>query len=92
MQMIRTFHLPEPLSGNEISLNQLSYAMRLGKLGEQIVLKSPTAFDAIQFISYVGVDNTGILCQRKARDDEARAAYRAELEKGDLNGLYREIS
>ena len=74
--------------GNEISLNQLSYAMRLGKLGEQIVLKSPAAFDAIQFISYVGVDNTEYYAKRKARDDEARAAYRAELEKDDLNGLY----
>jgi len=74
--------------GNEISLNQLSYAMRLGKLGEQIVLKSPAAFDAIQFISYVSVDNTEYYAKRKARDDEARAAYRAELEKDDLNGLY----
>ena len=75
-------------AGNEISLNQLSYAMRLGKLGEQIVLKSPAAFDAIQFISYVGVDNTEYYAKRKARDDEARAAYRAELENDDLNGLY----
>ena len=50
--------------------------------------KSPAAFDAIQFISYVSVDNTEYYAKRKARDDEARAAYRAELEKDDLNGLY----
>lgn len=82
------FSFARAFIGNEISLNQLSYAMRLGKLGEQIVLKSPAAFDAIQFISYVGVDNTEYYAKRKARDDEARAAYRAELEKDDLNGLY----
>lgn len=52
------------------------------------MLKSPAAFDAIRFISYVGVDNTEYYARRKARDDEARAAYRAELEKDDLNGLY----
>ena len=52
------FSFARAFIGNEISLNQLSYAMRLGKLGEQIVLKSPAAFDAIRFISCEGVDNT----------------------------------
>ena len=33
-------------------------------------------------------DNTEYYAKRKARDDEARAAYRAELENDDLNGLY----
>lgn len=37
------FSFARAFIGNEISLNQLSYAMRLGKLGEQIVLKSPAA-------------------------------------------------
>ena len=73
---------------NEISLSQLSYAMRLGKLGEQIVLKSPVAFEAIHFISCEGVDNTEYYAKRKTRDDEARAAFRSELEKDDLGGLY----
>jgi hypothetical protein len=36
----------------------------------------------------VGVDNTEYYAKRKARDDEARAAYKAELENDDLNGLY----
>ena len=73
---------------NEISLTQLSYAMRLGKLGEQFVLKSPAAFENLQFVSYEVADNTKYYAKRKARDDEARAAFRAELEKDDLNGLY----
>ena len=73
---------------NEISLTQLSYAMRLGKLGEQFVLKSPAAFEKIQFVSYEIADNTEYYAKRKARDDEARAAFRTELERDDLDGLY----
>ena len=32
--------------------------------------------------------NEKYYAKRKARDDEARAAFRAELERDDLNGLY----
>ena len=52
------------------------------------MLKSPAAFDAIRFISCIGVDHTEYYVKRKARDEEARAAYQAELENDDLNGLY----
>ncbi|MDY4592435.1 MAG: DUF3990 domain-containing protein [Eubacteriales bacterium] len=73
---------------NEISLKQLGYAMRLGKLGEQFVLKSKKAFDAIKFIDYTVADNSIYYFKRKARDDEARAAYRKEIEKEDLDGIF----
>ena len=73
---------------NQISIEQLSEAMKLGKLGEQFVLKSPAAFEKIQFVSYEIADNTEYYAKRKARDDEARAAFRAELERDDLDGLY----
>ena len=82
------FSFARAFINNEISLKQLSYAMRLGKLGEQFVLKSPAAFEKIQFVSYEIADNTVYYAKRKARDDEARAAFRAELEKDDLDGLY----
>ena len=82
------FSFARAFVNNEISLAQLSYAMRLGKLGEQFVLKSPAAFEKIQFVSYEVADNTKYYAKRKARDDEARAAFRAELEKDDLDGLY----
>lgn len=82
------FSFARAFVNNEISLTQLSYAMRLGKLGEQFVLKSPTAFEKIQFVLYEMADNTEFYAKRKARDDEARAAFNAELEKDDLNGLY----
>ncbi len=82
------FSFARAFISNEISLTQLSYAMRLGKLGEQFVLKSPAAFEKIQFVSYEIADNTKYYAKRKARDDEARAVFRAELEKDDLDGLY----
>ncbi len=82
------FSFARAFVNNEISLAQLSYAMRLGKLGEQFVLKSPEAFKRIRFISYELSDNTIYYAKRKARDDEARENYRFELEKDDIEGLY----
>ena len=82
------FSFARAFLNNEISLSQLSVAMRLGKLGEQFVLKSQKAFDTIKFLSYVPVDNRQYYVKRKSRDDEARAAFRAELEENDLDGLY----
>ena len=82
------FSFARAFVNNEISLKQLSYAMHLGKLGEQFVLKSPAAFENIQFISYEIADNTEYYVKRKVRDNEARASFRAELERDDLNGLY----
>lgn len=73
---------------NEISLKQLAYAMRLGKLGEQFVLKSRKAFEVIRFIEYTIADNTVYFYKRKARDEEARAAYLKELENEDLEGIF----
>lgn len=82
------FSFARAFVNNEISLNQLSYAMRLGKLGEQIVLKSKKAFDEIKFISYEVCDNKIYYAKRKARDDEAREAFNLELDKEDLRGLF----
>lgn len=82
------FSFARAFMSNEISLSQLSYAMRLGKLGEQFVLKSPAAFEKIRFVSYEIADNTVYYAKRKARDDEARMTFRAEFEKNDLDGLY----
>ena len=82
------FSFARAFVNNEISLKQLAYAMKLGKLGEQFVLKSEKAFNLIEFVSYVPVDHTEYYSRRKIRDEEARAAFRAELEKDDIEGLY----
>lgn len=73
---------------NQISLSQLSYAMRLGKLGEQVVIMSKKAFSSLSFSSYAPVDSSEYYVKRKARDEEARAAYLAVLEKEDKDGVY----
>ncbi len=82
------FSFARAFVSNTISLKQLSNAMRLGKLGEQFMLKSPKAFDALKFKSYTVADNTIYYAKRKARDDEARAAYMKELESEDLDGIF----
>ena len=82
------FSFARAFVSNTISLKQLGNAMRLGKLGEQFVLKSPKAFEAIRFIDYTVADNTVYYAKRKARDDEARAAYMKELETDDINGIF----
>lgn len=82
------FSFARSFVANAISLKQLGNAMRLGKLGEQFVLKSPKAFDAIKFIGYTVADNTVYYAKRKARDDEARAAYMKELENEDIDGIF----
>jgi hypothetical protein len=82
------FSFARSFVSNEISLKQLGVAMKLGKLGEQFVLKSQKVFDTIKFIEYEVADNTIYYAKRKARDDEARAAYLKELENEDLDGIF----
>lgn len=82
------FSFARAFISNEISLSQLSYAMRLGKLGEQYVLKTEKAFHQIAFLSAELADNTIYYARRKMRDDEARNAFFEELEKEDVNGIY----
>ena len=82
------FSFARAFINNTISLKRLSYAMRLGRLGEQVVLKSKKAFDAIRFVGYEIADNSIYYAKRKARDDKAREAFRKELENDDIDGVY----
>lgn len=82
------FSFARAFVNNEISIAQLSYAMKLGELGEQVVLKSPAAFEKIYFQKSIYVDRTEYYPKRQARDLEARDLYLKELEKEDVDGLY----
>ena len=73
---------------NEISLEQLSHAMYLGDLGNQIVLKSSKAFERIEFIDFEIADKDEYYKKRRERDDNARKMYFEELEQNTLEGLY----
>ena len=59
-----------------LSLADLSEAMRLGKLGEQVVLKSRKAFDSLTFVEAVKAPRQEYFAKYKTRDEEARARYR----------------
>lgn len=61
---------------NTLSLNDLGEAMRLGKLGEQVVLKSRKAFDSLVFVDAVEVSHDEYYAKYKSRDEEARNKYR----------------
>ena len=82
------FSFARAFISNEISLSQLNYAMWLGKLGEQYVLKTEKAFNQLAFKSAELADNAIYYARRKMRDDEARNAFFAELEKEDASGIY----
>ena len=59
-----------------LSLSDLSEAMRLGKLGEQVVLKSKKAFDSLTFVEAIKASRQEYFAKYKQRDEEARGKYR----------------
>ena len=72
------FSFASAFLNNTISLAQLEKAMFLGKLGEQVVLKSEKAFSRLCFEESVPAERTIYYPKKAARDSEARAAFRAE--------------
>ena len=81
------FDYAETFLNNGISVEELARAMKLGKLGEQIVLKSKFAFSRIQFKGFDVAEKEEFYVLRKARDDEANRLYLDMLEE-ENNGLY----
>lgn len=83
------FSFAEDFLNNSLSIKQLERAMRLGKLGEQIVIKSPKAFERIAYQESEPVDTAIYGPHRRNRDLEARAAYRKITEEGfQPDGVY----
>ena len=62
--------------------------MRLGKLGQQFVLKSQRAFDLIRFVGYEEASHEQWYERKMSRDRTARRAYldeeRNRRQPGDL--------
>lgn len=82
------FSFAQDFINGTISLRQLNNAMRLGKLGQQFVLKSPRAFDAISFAGYETASRDEWLGKKQVRDRGARREYfdleRNRRRRGDL--------
>lgn len=81
------FDYAESFLNNAISVEQLAATMKLGKLGEQIVLKSQFAFSRIRFEGFDVAEKEEFYVLRKARDDEANRLY-LELLEEESDGLY----
>lgn len=69
------FSYAKDFLNNVISVSQLSQAMKLGELGEQIVLMSPKAFDNIKFIEYEIADGSIYNSKRMKRENRAKKEY-----------------
>lgn len=73
---------------NTISFEQLGRAMKLGKLGEQIVLKSEKAFGRLRFVKAEVANNEIFYPRKTTRDRLAREVFRRDKENSPLDGLY----
>lgn len=72
---------------NGITLEQLSTVMRLGRLGEQIVIKSKHAFSRLRFEGYTAAGRETYYPRRKARADSALSEYEA-MERDYTDGIF----
>jgi len=69
------FSFAQDFVNNAISVRDLNQAMRLGALGEQVVLVSKRAFCQIVFDGYETADYREYYYKRTERDIQARDAY-----------------
>ncbi|MCR5406553.1 MAG: DUF3990 domain-containing protein [Lachnospiraceae bacterium] len=82
------FSFAQDFINGTISVEQLKKAMRLGDLGNQIVMNSVRAHENLIFKGYEEVDNTVWYPKRANRDRKARQSYfdmdRFGYRKGDI--------
>lgn len=82
------FSFAQDFINGSISYRQLTNAMHLGKLGQQFVLKSETAFERLEFLGYEGATVAEWYAKKEQRDSTARREYfdveRNRRQKGDL--------
>ena len=81
------FDYAEAFLNNGITVEQLAHAMHLGKLGEQIVIKSQFAFSKLKYEGFDIAENNHYYVLRKSRDDDANRLYLRMLEE-ESDGLY----
>ena len=77
---------------NEITINQLASAMKLGKLGEQIVIKSQYAFSKLNYEGFSLAEKEKYYLLKKSRDDTSRQQYLDILEEDDDGLSIRDIT
>ena len=82
------FSFAQDFINGTISYRQLGNALRLGKLGQQFVLKSKKAFDNVKFIGYEVAKSKEWFDKKDLRDKMARREYfdveRNKRQRGDI--------
>jgi len=79
------FSFANSFLNNTISLQKLNEAMYLGKLGEQIVVKSKKAFSRITFIKDTSAERSIYYSKKIQRDNKARKAFFEMRSKSELS-------
>lgn len=85
------FSFAKDFINNGINLEQLSNAMRLGKLGEQVVIMSERTFDKLVYLEDETefADSAIYYPKRVKRDEEAKKQYlNVDRYDVDLDGLF----
>ncbi len=82
------FDYAEAFINNGISVEQLAEAMRLGKLGEQVVIKTEYGFSALKYEGFEIADKDKYFVLRKARDAKANEEYLMMAESEDDEGIF----
>ena len=83
------FSFANAFLNNSLSLRQLEKAMMLGKLGEQVVLKSERAFERIAFREAQVAEKEIYYPRKNSRDRKARDAHREERgSRRAADGIY----
>lgn len=83
------FSFAEDFVNNTIFLRDLNLAMRLGALGEQVVLLSERSFGQVEFTGYEVADYREYYYKRAKRDQNARVVYASR--KKNLQQLMDDI-
>lgn len=82
------FSFAQDFMNGTISYRQLNYAMHLGKLGQQFVLKSKKSFDQIEYIGHEIAKCDEWYAKKMVRDKTARRDYfdieRNQYQRGDI--------
>lgn len=82
------FDYAEAFLNNTITVEQLAKAMKLGKLGEQVAIKSKYAFSKLKFEGFEVAEKDTYYVMRKSRNDEANNTFLEITDKYDEDGLY----
>ena len=82
------FSFAQDFINGTISYRQLGNALRLGKLGQQFVLKSKKAFESVKFAGYEVAESKEWFDKQYLRDKTARREYfdveRNKRQRGDI--------